>query len=166
MPAVTLTVGDVEITAILDVDTSMPLAEIFDGSGDPPPGGSEFLAATYPDEFTADAWRFRDHCFLVRTPTRLTLIDTGGGPDDSAFGRWLGAGGTLPDELAALGVMPDDVDDVILTHIHSDPRGGTRRRRRVDGFRGSRMPGTTFTTPTSRGCEGSSMQRTSGSSPR
>ena len=69
------------------------------------------------------AWRFRDHCFLVRTPTRLTLIDTGVGPTDSAFGRWLGVGGTLPDELAAIGVIPDDVDDVILTHIHSDHTG-------------------------------------------
>ena len=124
MPAATLTVGNVEITAILDVDTMFPLAEVFDGSGDPLPGGSESLAATYPDEFTADMWRFRDHCFLVRTPTRLTLIDTGAGPTDSAFGRWLGVGGTLPDELAALGVMPNDVDsDVILTHIHSDHTG-------------------------------------------
>ena len=123
MPAATLTVGNVEITAILDVDTSMPLAEVFDGSGDPPPGGSESLAARYPDEFTADAWHFRDHCFLVRMPTHLTLIDTGVGPPDSAFGRWLGVGGTLPDELAALGVMPDDVDDVILTHVHSDHTG-------------------------------------------
>jgi metallo-beta-lactamase superfamily protein len=122
MPAATQTVGNVEITAILDVDTSMPLAEVFDGSGDPPPGGSESLAARYPDDFTADAWHFRDHCFLVRMPTRLTLIDTGVGPADSAFGRWLGVGGTLPDELAALGVMADDVDDVILTHVHSDHR--------------------------------------------
>jgi hypothetical protein len=80
MPAATLTIGNVEITAILDVDTSMPLAEVFDGSGDPPPGGSESLATRYPDEFTADAWRFRDHCFLVRMPTRLILIDTGVGP--------------------------------------------------------------------------------------
>jgi hypothetical protein len=63
MPAATLTVGNVEISAILDVDTSKPLAEVFDGSGDPPPGGSESLAARYPEEFTADAWRFRDHCF-------------------------------------------------------------------------------------------------------
>ena len=123
MPAATLTIGDVEITAILDVDTSIPLAEVFDGSGDPPRGGSASLTATYPDEFTADAWRFRVHCFSVRVPTRLTLIDTGIGPVDSAFGRWLGVSGTLPDELASLGVMPDDVDDVILTHIHSDHTG-------------------------------------------
>jgi glyoxylase-like metal-dependent hydrolase (beta-lactamase superfamily II) len=123
MPTATLTVGDIDITAILDTDTSMPLAEVFDGSGDPPPGGVESLAARYPDDFTAEAWRFRDHCFLLRMPRRLTLIDTGVGPADSAFGRWLGVGGTLPDELAALGVMPDDVDDVILTHAHSDHTG-------------------------------------------
>jgi hypothetical protein len=55
MPAATLTVGNVEITAILDVDTSMPLTEVFDGSGDPPPGGSASLAGRYPDEFTAEA---------------------------------------------------------------------------------------------------------------
>ncbi len=96
MPAATLIVGNVEITAILDIDTSMPLVEVFNGSGDPPHSGSTSLAARYPDEFTADAWHFRDHCFLVRTPTRLTLIDTGAGPADSAFGRWLGVGGTLP----------------------------------------------------------------------
>jgi glyoxylase-like metal-dependent hydrolase (beta-lactamase superfamily II) len=123
MPAATLTVGDVEITAILDVDTWMPLAEMFDGSVDPPPGGTGSLAARYPDEFTTDAWRILDHCFLFRTPTRLTLIDTGAGPPDSAFGRWLGVGGALPDELAALGVAPGDVDDVVLTHVHSDHIG-------------------------------------------
>jgi glyoxylase-like metal-dependent hydrolase (beta-lactamase superfamily II) len=107
------------ITAILDVDTPVSLAEIFDGSGDPPPGGQSSLAERYPEDFVADAWRFRVHCFLVRTPTRLTLIDTGVGPVDSAAGRWLGVGGSLPEELVALGLLPDDIDDVFLTHAHS-----------------------------------------------
>src|SRR5215470_9639856 len=123
MPAATLTVGNAEITAILDVDTSIPLAELFDGGIEALPGGSASLAATYPDEFAAGSWHFRDHCFLIRTATRLTLIDTGAGPVDSSFGRWLGVAGCLPDELAALGVRPEDVDDVILTHIHSDHTG-------------------------------------------
>jgi glyoxylase-like metal-dependent hydrolase (beta-lactamase superfamily II) len=120
MPSTTLALGDVEITAILDVDASIPLAAMFDGSSDPVPEG---IAATYPDEFTEDAWHFRDHCFVVRTPTRVTLIDAGAGPADSAFGRWLDVAGTLLDELAAIGVEPDDVDDVILTHVHSDHTG-------------------------------------------
>ena len=63
MPAETLTVGNVEITAILDVDTMFPLAEVFERSGDPLPGGSESLASTSADQVTADMWRFHDHCF-------------------------------------------------------------------------------------------------------
>ena len=123
MASTTMAIGNAEITPILDVEASIPLDALFDGSGDPPPGGSVSLAAAYPEDFTADDWRFRDHCFLVRTPARVTLIDTGAGPPDSAFGRWLNVGGTLPEELAAVGVAPDDVDDVILTHIHSDHIG-------------------------------------------
>jgi hypothetical protein len=48
MSAATLVVGNVEITAILDVDTSMPLTEVFDGSSDPP-GRSKSLAASIED---------------------------------------------------------------------------------------------------------------------
>ena len=128
MPAATLTIGNAEITAIRDVDALIPLSEMFDGSGDPPPGGSEALGARYPEEFTPDAWRFRDHCFLVRTPGRLTLIDAGAGPAKSAFGRWVGAAGVLPNELSAIGVTPSDVDDVILTHVHSDHTGWSTER--------------------------------------
>src|SRR4026209_3015468 len=120
MPAATLTVGSVEITAILDVDTSSPINEIFDGSGDPLPGGPDSVATRYPEDFVADAWRFRVHCFQIRTPARLTLIDTGVGPGDSASGRWRGVGGARPDELGVLGVMPEDIHDVILTRAHSD----------------------------------------------
>lgn len=123
MPSTTLTVGNAEISAIQDADTSIPLEAFFDDSGDPPPVGFASLAATYPDDFTDDAWRFRAHCFLVRTAGRLTMIDAGIGTADSAFGRWLGVSGTLPDELAALGVAPDDIGDVVLTHVHSDHTG-------------------------------------------
>jgi len=39
MPSTTLSLADAEITAVLDVDTSIPLAAMFDGSSDPAPEG-------------------------------------------------------------------------------------------------------------------------------
>ncbi len=117
-----LVVGDIEVVPILDVDASATIEEMFE-DGEPPPGGLETLGARFPDEFTADRWRFRDHCFLIRSPSGVVLIDTGVGPIDSAAGRWLGVTGTLPDQLATLGVAPADIDHVILTHVHSDHIG-------------------------------------------
>lgn len=66
---------------------------------------------------------------LVRDGSRTILIDNGNGPkfteklrdiyrlEDSASNIGL--------SLAALGVKPDDVTDVILTHLHFDHAGGS-----------------------------------------
>ncbi|WP_243359461.1 MBL fold metallo-hydrolase [Fundidesulfovibrio terrae] len=56
--------------------------------------------------------------FLLKSGGRLVLVDTGGG---SLLGS--DAGG-LPKALAAAGFTPQDVTDVILTHVHRDHIGG------------------------------------------
>ena len=51
---------------------------------------------------------------LVRRGDRVWLIDTG-------FGR------TIFDRMASLGIVPEDVDEVLLTHMHGDHIGGMLR---------------------------------------
>lgn len=71
-------------------------------------------------------------CLLLQSADRCILIDNGLGETytekfatiyavDHAFA-------TLHDSLAAVGVAPDDVTDVILTHLHFDHCGGSTRR--------------------------------------
>jgi glyoxylase-like metal-dependent hydrolase (beta-lactamase superfamily II) len=57
--------------------------------------------------------------FLVRTGDRVVLVDAGIG----VFDRGVFKGGALLDSLAALGVTPDDVTDVVFTHLHFDHTG-------------------------------------------
>lgn len=59
--------------------------------------------------------------FLVRDGDRTVLVDTGVGD----LRRGVFTGGRLLEELAALGVPPGDVTDVVLTHLHFDHVGWT-----------------------------------------
>ncbi len=56
-------------------------------------------------------------CLLVDTGSRRVLIDTGGGALSSTTGK-------LRANLRSLGLPPEDIDTVILTHAHSDHVGG------------------------------------------
>ena len=63
--------------------------------------------------------------FLVRAPDgRLTLIDAGIGPSSGLSpGGNQYTGGALLKNLAAKGVQPGDVTDVLFTHLHFDHVG-------------------------------------------
>jgi glyoxylase-like metal-dependent hydrolase (beta-lactamase superfamily II) len=58
-------------------------------------------------------------CFLIRTGKQNILIDAGLGPVDLPPFR----GGDLPQNLAAEGVRPEDIDLVLVTHLHLDHIG-------------------------------------------
>ena len=72
-------------------------------------------------------------CLIIRTPQSTILVDTGMGdkitPEMAAMNNVLLSRpeGWLLDSLAIHGISPDDVDIVLLTHLHSDHCGGNTR---------------------------------------
>ncbi len=58
------------------------------------------------------------NCFLIDTGAQKILIDTGAG---ELFGP---PSGTLINNLRAAGYQPEDIDTILLTHIHGDHSGG------------------------------------------
>lgn len=76
------------------------------------------------------------HCLLVERPEGLVLVDSGFGTGDLADKVRLGRpflalvrpdldpGQTAVAQLAALGHAPEDVTDVVLTHLDVDHAGG------------------------------------------
>jgi glyoxylase-like metal-dependent hydrolase (beta-lactamase superfamily II) len=115
------TIGDVEIVALCDgVTTAGPLTESFPGASD------EAWAETrerYPDVADGDNWRLHVHAFLVRSGGRTILVDTGVGPEPAPAFVWSGIRGALDEELRTAGVGVDDVDTVVITHVHDDHLG-------------------------------------------
>lgn len=57
--------------------------------------------------------------FLINTGNKLILVDTGAG---DFFGK--GFGGKFSERLNKLGVKPEDISDILITHIHTDHTGG------------------------------------------
>jgi glyoxylase-like metal-dependent hydrolase (beta-lactamase superfamily II) len=110
-------VGDMKITVIDDQLFTVPTA-IFGANA--PEGGVDALFAKYglAPEFA----NVQGSVFLVETGDAKVLIDTGMGditlPDAAVDNGRLFAG------LKAIGVSPDDITHVFLTHGHYDHIGG------------------------------------------
>ncbi|RNF85472.1 MBL fold metallo-hydrolase [Lysobacter psychrotolerans] len=64
------------------------------------------------------------NAYVVDSGSRVVLIDTGAG---ELFGS---LGGKLPESLAAAGYRPEQISDVLITHIHTDHSGGLARAGR------------------------------------
>ncbi len=86
-------------------------------------------------------------CLLLVGGGRVILVDTGIGDRWSDRERAIYAirgGGGLPGSLAAHGLAPGDVTDVIQTHLHFDHAGGLcRSPDTADGDPVPRFPGAT-----------------------
>ena len=86
-------------------------------------------------------------CLLLRGHGRTVLVDDGlGDKVDEKFARIYAvdhAEHALLPSLAALSVRPEDVTDVVLTHLHFDHCGGSTRRG-ADGRLTTTFPEATY----------------------
>src|ERR1700735_3301480 len=74
--------------------------------------------------------RLRMNSLLIRTAGKLILVETGAGDKFDAKKRDIYAveqASRLPEQLAARGVQPEQVDVVVNTHLHFDHCGWNTR---------------------------------------
>ena len=68
----------------------------------------------------ASGFKHATNAFLIKAPGRNILVDSG-----------TGAGGIILDKIRKLGVTPEDIDTVLLTHMHGDHIGSLQRDGRA-----------------------------------
>ncbi|MBP2301914.1 MBL fold metallo-hydrolase [Azospirillum picis] len=105
-------VGDLRVAALSDGTLPLGIKPLVKGL---PP---ERIDALLAERFERDPLETSINAFLIEAGPRLLLVDTGAG---QLFGPY---GGKLPASLAAAGYRPDQVTDILLTHIHTDHSGG------------------------------------------
>lgn len=103
--------GDFEITALNDGTIDAPMDTLLNAP-------AAKTTATLKRAFLGVPTETSTNAYLVNTGTRLILIDTGAG---AFFGPTLGK---LTANLKAAGYLPEQVDDIFITHMHPDHVGG------------------------------------------
>ncbi len=120
MSSFKMTVGNVEIVALSDMNIAFPtrLGEMWPKV---PLDAWHTYMERYPDTFEGDRIRLEIGCYLVRSQGRTILIDTGYGPGPIDYIG--GLRGELMADLAGKKIDPGDVDTVFLSHLHVDHVG-------------------------------------------
>ena len=103
--------GDFEITALGDGTVKLPVTKLLHGKADQ---HSKQLKAN----FLGDEVDTSVNAYLINTGSKLVLVDTGAG---KLFGPTLG---NVLANLKAAGYQPEQVDAVLITHMHPDHVGG------------------------------------------
>lgn len=107
-----LMLGDFEVTALLDGTHPFPVDTVMTDVAK-----NEVAQDLMRDDLTMPI-QGSINAFLINTGSKLILIDTGAGV---LYGNCCGH---LLANLRAAGYQPEDVDEVLLTHLHKDHVGG------------------------------------------
>jgi len=103
-----LMLGKIEVTSLSDGTLDLPVGKLLHV-----PHGAKSPLPAIPavQETSVNAW-------LINTGERLVLVDAGAG---KLFGPTLGQ---VVAQIRAAGYQPEQVDDILITHAHSDHVGG------------------------------------------
>ena len=104
--------GDFEVTALFDGTIDLEPKKLLTNTTQAQVG--KLLDRSFDKDLVPTSV----NAYLVNTGSKLVLIDTGAG---SLFGPTLG---NLRNNLLAAGYKPEQVDDVLITHMHGDHVGG------------------------------------------
>lgn len=110
-------IGDIEVTAVNDGVRSFPLPDGFVKNASRDEINAALEAAFQPK----DRMSIQFNPLLISNGGKLTLIDTGNGPQsgNATVGR-------LTSNLGWAGVKPADINTVVISHFHGDHINGLR----------------------------------------
>ena len=103
--------GDFEVTALSDGTVDLPVEKLLQEP-------AKKTIDALDKAFLKTPLEISDNAYLINTGKRLLLVDAGAG---DLFGPTLGK---LMNNLKASGYKPEQVDDIVLTHMHPDHVGG------------------------------------------
>ena len=104
--------GDIEVTAISDGTVDLKPKELLTRTT------TDHVGKMLTRSFQGEAVPTSVNAYLINTGDKLILVDTGAA---TLFGPTLG---NLLTNLAASGYKPEQVDAVLITHMHPDHVGG------------------------------------------
>jgi len=107
-------IGHSTVTALWDGTLDMPVTEVFKK-----PGPAQ-LKALLARHYLKPAMPMSVNAFVIDTGQRIVMVDTGTGAS-KMFGDKLGH---VLANLRAAGYTPEQVDEIYLTHMHTDHVGG------------------------------------------
>src|SRR5687768_11055131 len=112
-------VGAIQVEIIQDGMLRMPLGRLWDEPLETWRHGASL------DE-SGQLVQLSVHCLIVRSGGKIAVLDTGLGLSESSPSTPSvhGSRARLPGELGRLGITPEQVDAVVLSHGHGDHIGG------------------------------------------
>ena len=117
-------VGHFRVAALLDgdADIATPITEAFEAF---PPDALEAWADRIPAiHGAAGAWHLFSRAWLVLHAGGVLLVDTGVGGARSPAASWFPEPGRLHEALGDAGTTADQVDTVVIAHVHDDHLSG------------------------------------------